>query len=114
MPLNEKLVQLLRIIHGKTKNGELVWEKTANSSEFQVAFAKNSITIGGAAGITPTLRIFNEEGNLLEEIGVLTTSGTERDLLKEVWELARRRALGVDQAIDELLAELKTFKSPTK
>src|SRR5260370_24475234 len=98
MAINEKLAQLLALIYDKTKSGEIVWEKTSNPVAYQTSFAKYSVTLFGV-GATPILRLYDEAGNMIEELSIRDTSVEQDEMLRGLYELARRRALGIDRVL---------------
>jgi hypothetical protein len=106
---DERLLELASLLFEKTKTGEIAWEKTSFDETFQTSFPKYSVRIQKVKG-APTLFLFNEDGDLIEELSYVEaflSLGSE-NRLNELFELARRKAMGVDQALDELLRELKT------
>jgi hypothetical protein len=110
MAINEKLTQLVDAVYEKTKSGELVWETTSVPFKFQVSFAKYSVTILSQGAGATRLELHNDQGALIEEVSPSDTSAAQDAILYRLYELARRQALGVDEAIDELLTELSKPK----
>jgi hypothetical protein len=109
---DNKLIELAKLIYEKTKAGEITWEKTAYQGGFQTSFPKYSVIIRKLpVGLgAPTILLLDDKGEVIEELAynpvVETPEGAVR-LLDELFDLARRRAMGVDQALDELLRELQ-------
>jgi hypothetical protein len=105
-----KLVELAKLIYDRTRSGELVWEKTTDPGIFQASFPKYAVTIRMIRG-DGVLHLFNDKGEMIESLSdtipFRTQEGDDKFLLDVIFELARRRAMGVDQAIEELLLELK-------
>jgi CBS-domain-containing membrane protein len=107
-----KMLALLEKLEQQTAAGRLEWEETEKADVFQVAFPDYSVRIAHATGPNHDLiilSIYNAQGRLIESM-------TDDDISSEVsnpWqrmqslhEGARRRAMGVDEAIDKLMAEL--------
>ena len=89
----DKLATLLVELIQKTNNGSLRWEATAAEGVYQVSFPRFTVQIS-ERGNDFVLTILNSEGTLLEEAA------------DQLYVNARRQALGVDAALDELLNEL--------
>jgi hypothetical protein len=107
-----KASQLFREVLAKTKAGRITWEPTANDSYF-------SILPGGF--VVSIQRSYEQDswGNGVEQMDLKLRSGDQELLrvtpdvdgvestgLRELYELARRHALGVDAQVDRLLGEL--------
>ncbi len=100
--------KILRLVNGlieKTKADELVWETTSNENTFQVAFSEHTITIEEYVDtdndLVLMLAIFDSEGRKIDSANQWSVAN-----VKELYDLARRWALGVDEALDSLLEEL--------
>jgi hypothetical protein len=108
-----KALQLFREILAKTKARRIKWEPTANESEYFCVLPGPFIV---------SIRSWRERdswGND-EELLALTLRAEDKQLLRvspdvdgvqatglrELYELARRQALGVDAQVDRLLGEL--------
>lgn len=114
MPTNPKLVQLLDALLKATQEGRVHWEVTASKEAFRASLGDGMVRIGI---IDHPLRRFNlpKEAARPEEFEavLLDVSGREvdsvrqvperPDLLSELYNLARRDALKVDDLIDHLL-----------
>ena len=113
---DEKLMKLVARLNEKSKGGEVAWEPSAaNESQFIASFPGYSVAIQEAGGgfdrVSYFFSILDGTGNKLESI---EASENERwnhwpkvgqDLLTLYTE-ARRRALNVEQALDNLLKAL--------
>jgi hypothetical protein len=104
-----KIVELATLIHEKTRIGEVRWEKTTNARTFQTSFPKYAVQIFSPAAGMATLLVYNGEGSLIEELSwPAAVSAQIGSVLVDTFETARRQALGVDNAIEEILGNLKT------
>ncbi|MGB3552834.1 MAG: hypothetical protein WA993_19305 [Candidatus Binatus sp.] len=104
-----KVVELAVLIREKTRSGEVRWEKTSNARAFQTAFPKYAVQIVSPAAGMATLLVFNAQGALIEELSWPAAVGAQLGpALIDTFEMARRQALGVDNALDEILGDLKT------
>ena len=106
-----KLLEVASILLQKSQAGEINWERTANENTFQTSLSRYSILINKMVGHEGnehySLKIFNEEGREIEELTGYAAR-TEGGLhLSEVFELARRTAMGVEKALDEVLVALR-------
>lgn len=115
---DEKLVRLARLLYERTKDGDIRWEETALRDTFQCSFPSYSVLISqksfsGLADPKPMriLKICNEEGKTIEEISDAAPPLSGRIELKELFELARRDAMGVEKALDEILDFLGSTES---
>jgi S-adenosylmethionine hydrolase len=119
----EKLVELVRRIENKTAIGVLKWETTASENEFQTTLSSYVIQIQSKFSRDGdhdfTLNIIDGFGNAIEsvsdtelarmanEFGLLKSSGESYRLMEKIFVKAKRQALGVDSAIDNILSELE-------
>ena len=107
-----KARQLFDQILQKTKAGRITWSPTANDSEFL------TVLPGELALLISKTYERDSYGNP-DEQGVMILRGEDGELLRvehgetftwsefsELYELARRRALGVDAKVDKLLGDL--------
>lgn len=103
-----RLAELEKLLLEKTKAGEVQWEKTVTKTVFQAAFAKYTILLSGS-GDSPYLSLLDEDGDIIETLSPLSAVNLGAlNELKELYEMARRRALGADQALDEVLSILRS------
>lgn len=113
----EKIINVAARICSATQAGTISWKGTELDDVFQVSFTNFSARISlrpsrSGIGEEYILSILNEEGDLLEQLG--DEDGRDSDesrylftILKDTHETARRQAMGVDQALDSILRELK-------
>lgn len=107
---DEKLRKLIDRLLVKTRAAELQWAETSSQEAFQISFPSYSVELERSEEGT-YIRIYNSEGKILDwtsDSNILQDSGWEnRDeykKIRELHELARRQALSVDKALEELLA----------
>lgn len=115
-PKIAKLVEVLLTQTAKGSLGSLQWAPTENSDMFQASFPRYSIRLYpqsiNSFDVDYVLQILNELGEIVEEV-------TDRDLkdvlespyekLRDLHESARRSAMGVESALDEILDFLDPF-----
>jgi len=128
----QKLLELANRLLEKTRAGTQRWEASASDQAFLTSFPKYSVKIGrvldddGENWVT-VIWIYNEVGNeieaaredvLSERLGSPLSETFPRhserlqapsvsDVLKELYDEARRSALNVEGVLDELLASLQ-------
>jgi hypothetical protein len=105
MAINDKTIALIRVLHDRSTKNQIAWEKTGQPNAYQASLPKYSIVLRLRKPGEVVLQLGNEEGDLIEEYSSeLATS--EIDMrMHETYEFARRRALGVDEALDEILKD---------
>lgn len=115
-----KYLQLLDRLIKKTEAGELKWEETAASNAFQVSFPNYTVILSevesGDDAIDYVVELVNSDGRIIDRFSDVTLQQTDPNTsgerllhfnrMKGLFEASRRQALGVDQALDELLREL--------
>jgi hypothetical protein len=105
-----KALQLFREILAKTKAGRIKWEPTANESEyfsilpggFVVSIQRSQQQYNWGVDDHVALKLRNGDQEFLR----VTSDVDGAAGLRELYELARRQALGVDAEVDRLLGEL--------
>jgi len=98
---DDKIVRLVRLLLEKTKVGEIKWKETAKLNIFQCSLSNYSLLIS-----RQTLTVCDKEDNIIEEVDgpAPLQEGVQ---LSELFELARRDAMGVEKALDEILLLLE-------
>ena len=118
---NPKMARLLARLVEKTDQGKVSWEETEQTDVYQAAFPGYSVRISyreatGLLALGTTdylLSIFNEDGTQIDEASDVDLKSDYSDSfnrMKKLHEDARRKALGVDEALDKILAELDKEK----
>ncbi len=109
----EKLTQLLLELIRNTELGNLKWEGTAADGVYQVSFPRFTVQLSERDPDRPdctfVLSILNSEGAEIEQATHEDFSGALKQpysMMKQLYAMARRRALGVEDAIDVLLKNL--------
>jgi hypothetical protein len=107
-----KAKEIFLRLHEKTKRGEINWEETEKETEFQAALPAYSIRIAreeGQDSVYYYLKIFNQEGKVIEEVAeidLLSEWESGQPKMRELYEMARRIAMRVEEALDSILLEL--------
>lgn len=107
-----KTAQLVARLLYRTEEGEVKWEETETEGVYQVAFPEYSIRVYSRSYSNEDgngepyfgLAIFNDHGSLVEEVWDPTLDNEfTYHVLRKLYEGARRKAMGVEQALDNLL-----------
>ena len=122
MAAYKKLAELAYRLHQRTVEGKIHWEVTVTDGVFQASFSDYSITISvheseiadGARDVR--IRVLADDGNEIESftdidienewLTEFSVSTDAFDMMYETYEVARRSALGTEQAINDILSEL--------
>jgi hypothetical protein len=110
----DRLAKLVPRIHEKSQRGEIPWQKSADG-RFESSFPGYTVEVYSRISDEVSwwgIRIYNEEGDIVEDVDDTDLTQNVRGqpwekIMKEIYEMARRKALRIDQAIDELISELE-------
>lgn len=110
---DNRMALLVKRLVEKTNKKELAWEATAAEDEFAVAFSSYAVTVSHDPDEDEYLVTLSDSGG--QVIDELSPSDFESyDLNYEdpaqvfalLYSEARRTAMGIDEALDSILAEL--------
>jgi hypothetical protein len=111
----DKLWQFVEKLAEKTINGGLQWERTPDDGMYQASFPKYTVRLFlRHRNEEPDyiVAILDEEGQIIEEASDVQITNSNNlgrqpfELMAEMYKAARRRAMGVDSALDELISSL--------
>lgn len=112
-----KISQLVKRVHEQTLAGKVGWEETEREDVYQASFPNYSIRYSsqphrGTSQLDYVLTIYNQAGSVIEEVVDTELKESEigynaYNVMKETYETARGQALGVEQAIDDILGYLE-------
>lgn len=112
-----KLARMVSEIHRRTSGGSMRWEETSTENTFQVALANYTLRISQITSnyeddISYYFAITDEKGREIEGLSPGDFDQTELGkrphvVLKEIYEGARRMALGVEKSLDDILSQLE-------
>src|SRR5688500_6193962 len=112
---NEKQVRFIRRLIEKTNAGEVRWEPTGNDDVYQAAFPNFGVRIEKLSdrwndSTDYGVYVLNQEGTAVDEMH--DSNFIERDFgrspfltLQDLFQGAKRTALGADQALDAILGD---------
>lgn len=110
-----KYARMLQLLVEQTNSGKLDWKETGDESRFLVSFPSYSILISEEEGEDDTMDYFisivNSEGKTVDRFSDVTLSSQNLvansfNIMRDLFNEARRRALGVDKALDDIIAHL--------
>jgi hypothetical protein len=90
----------------KAREGKLNWSQLSPAS-FAAPVGNNSIAIERRSGDTYKMDIMNSEGRAIASF--LHDSAASLEAMKDIYNLARRKALRVDETISEILSDLENL-----
>lgn len=114
----EKLVQLILLLLKRTQEGKIDWERSARDDFFQAALPGFTVQIGektAQEGLDYVLLIYNDDNELVEQVrDPQLTDHMESpfETMRELHFSARRKAMGVDKALESLLQSLVEEEKP--
>lgn len=111
-----KIARLVEALLTQTENGSLQWEQTEKSDTFQASFPRYSVRLfmryANEFEVDYVLQILNELGDIVEEVSdpdLKDVLDSAYKKMRELHETARRSAMGVESALDEILDFLEPF-----
>ncbi|WP_295133819.1 hypothetical protein [uncultured Reyranella sp.] len=123
--ISAKHKELFEQLYGRTKEGNIAWEETAEKGTYRASFASHSLEIsrefhpGAPDDSEPTIRITvrNDTGDQIDTFtdGTVGASAFANEAARfafyrrceELFAMAERTALGTEDALDSILKELK-------
>ncbi|GHV74123.1 hypothetical protein AGMMS49940_14250 [Spirochaetia bacterium] len=104
--------QYAEIITGllqKSQSKQVIWDVTTNDNMFVVYFENYSLTIAQHGNQNETwvnIDLINNEGDKIDSFWI-SDDDPEWEIARDLFSIARRSALAIDKAIQEMLTELK-------
>ena len=107
----ERIAKLVDRLHEKTEARAIAWEKSP-SGNFQASFPRYTVELSQGRDMNVYVTIYNDEGDILERVSdknLIDNQGTLEEglVLNALYDIARRIALGSDEAIDNLISALE-------
>ena len=112
---DEKFAKLIRRLSEKTQGGQLDWEATAQEDTFSVSFANYSVHISYDEREDNQyfmITIVDSAGNTIDQVDDSNFSSSDfsgenpEEFLRSIYSQARKIAMGVDEALDDILEEI--------
>ena len=115
-----KIANLVIRLYRKTANNDITWAASDVDRQFQKSFSSYSVRVSmeddydhrGNEIDNYFISIFDSTGNIIERVSQtglrdeLESLNYSPSLVQELYELARRQALGVESALDSIISEL--------
>jgi hypothetical protein len=118
----DKTATFILRLYLATKNDRIKWEKTVEDNTFQTSFANYSLKINmwdsDDSGYIYVLSIVNSDGIEIARIMPEDVSNftfekkTSVAVFRDIYEKARRTALGIEKALDDLIESLNKVNKP--
>ena len=102
----EKITQLITKLVERTEEGKITWEETAEAGTYQTSFPEYSIQVRQTwheEGAEAFLRLYNQEGKIIEQLSSDSLPRPDSRTLLELYNAARRNAMGVEAAVTSIL-----------
>src|SRR5262245_40054636 len=112
----DKMVRLLTQLRKKSEAGVVDWQPTSEDDTYQASFPNYTVRILERLArdeIDIVLQILNEEGRLIEEVSdpqlnkIAPFEGQAFGFMRDLHQMARRKAMKVDVALDQILSDLE-------
>ncbi|WP_338488003.1 hypothetical protein VRB78_18760 [Pseudomonas trivialis] len=111
-----KIAKLIDVLLTQTENGTLQWAQTETSDMFQASFPRYSVRLYvqsvSQVDVDYVLQILNELGEIVEEVSDPDLKDVMEGpfrVMRRLHDAARRSAMGVETALDEILEFLDPF-----
>ncbi len=113
MATNPKMSALLNLLKNGTESRRLQWQTTPDGNTFRVSLNNGLVRLSRNESealfpvhVTYTLTILDPSGQLIDDY---TPEGEEeKNTLSQLFGLARRSALNLENILDDMLGELKS------
>lgn len=114
---NDKIVTFFELLKKLTNNGNMQWSVTSDDDIYQSSFSNYSVQISKCPDENGEpdyfITIFDSNGETIEHLQPSDISPPYRKPyleFSELFEITRRQALGVDQALDDIIKEMKKME----
>ncbi|MBO6561278.1 MAG: hypothetical protein JJ959_12115 [Nisaea sp.] len=118
--ISEKLGEMVARLKQRTEEGKVDWEETSTRGRFQTTLNDHSLVIAEQENeddpevMDYCVTIYNRDGDDIEcftdrdlgEVPEANAEETYRAMMKEIHAMARRKALGAEEAVDAILEVL--------
>lgn len=111
-----KIARLVEALLTQTESGSLQWSTTEKSDTFQASFPRYSVRLypeeTNNIEFDYVLQILNDLGEIVEEVSdpdLIDVMQTPFTKMRNLHESARRSAMGVESALDDILNYLEPF-----
>jgi hypothetical protein len=120
MSANPKFFRLLNGLLEATRSGSVSWEPTVSDTDFRVQLGGVMVRVGlgflsetdadeGSPSI-PYAKLIGPGGKILEHGWSEELAPEQADLIKDLYDSARRQVLRVDDVLDRLIQQVESGK----
>ncbi|MFN4271511.1 MAG: hypothetical protein ACK4F5_01785 [Aliihoeflea sp.] len=107
---HKSFVELINLLVERTNKNRQNWEEGPRQGSFYTQIGSNSVSIKAVAD-DYIITLYNQDGDQVDEISdpTLKQGGFEEayGVMGELFDMARRNALGADKVLNDILNELK-------
>jgi len=103
MSTNEKFIELIDLISKKSEERKITWQTSLEFQTYMASLPNSFVVVVGKDSSGYFVRLCNSAGNLLD-----ITSGVS---CMNLYQIARRQALNVDEKLDQILKSLAEMGS---
>ena len=107
----EKLSQIAESLCARTQAGSVTWNETADPDKFVTSLEDYSIAIEAESEYKISLQLVNSKGRPIAAMEAFRAQtppkSTTWKTFSDLYEMARRQALKIDQALDDVLNRVK-------
>jgi hypothetical protein len=113
-----KQAGMVKKLSDLTDSGVIEWKPSVNEGTFQVSFRDNTLRIttrGAQEQPDVVINLINHNGEIVESFNDIDLNDSDQPtgstkswygIMRELFENARRKALGADRVLDEIIADL--------
>lgn len=106
--INERMLELARRLLQKAEARQIDWEDDDWNDGYSISLNGNRVTVSLSSS-DYVLSIFNEDGKFIDSISdtdIENNNIYSEELIKKIYNFARRGALKSDELIDDILMSL--------
>ncbi len=117
MPINPKFITLLESLKAATAEGRLDWSETFDGETYRVLLDNATVRIGHHEDDVVSRKYFeatltDQQGNPIEQLmSDYDDEGKYEPLLRDLFELAQRRARKIDDLLDRLISNINSRRT---
>lgn len=108
MPIPDRLRNIIESLLRASREDQVLWKESPRIGTFFVPLSKFSVQISADQSHTVRIAIVNAEGREIDWLYEPFSPHHDYDVARELFDLARRKALNVDDALREIDQELAT------
>lgn len=103
---DSEMNMLLRKIDENTNRGKIEWYQIDNDA-YRCSFPKSSVVISFIQNRGCELSVLNSLGENVGHLDVGSSTAEQDQLMDRIFNLAQRKALSIDETLDDILSNLE-------